>query len=996
MKPRILSKQSPWLRQTSVIFVALIGGGSALATDGSWDGSEGDANWGTTLNWSGLSIPGTAAGETATFDAPIANTWGDAVGNPIVIDNIAGQPIKSITFTSAAGNYFIGSTGGNKLALETAGTISIAAANTAASAIQTINAPLEIQGAAYTLNNASVTVPGTLNIGGAITGGVAGPSVLTINGANTTLNTISGLIGNGSATSLGIVKADPGTWYLANTANSFTGQVQINNGTLKVEAIKDAGQLSSLGAAAAGADSVIRIGTNNNNNVTLEYTGASATTTDRQVQIGSGTSANTGGGTISNNNALPANSLKFTNAAFNVAFAGTGVRVMTLAGSNTGGNEIQGAIINNTGNIGVTKTGAGTWTLSGANAYNGPTVVNDGKLINGSATTFTNDGALTASGTGIFDLNGFDATFNGINVGAATATITNSSGGSPAVLTSSSQTIGITSLISGNLSFRIANNGTSVVVLPSANANTFTGGLILLHNANNGTRLRVTDLITTVGSPGAITSSPFGTGPITIGLAATDKAGIMIGTATNNTLVNDLIVNTAIGGGNPASLRIDSTGHVFSGTLTANLADLTFCSSDVATGSVTITGKVTGSLGLRLKPNDNSKSSVFDLTLSTSPGTNDYLGDTTVVKPTLVTPNYANYTLHLGANDQIPHGLGKGNVTLDDKFTLDGFSETINGLSGTATGVVDGGTGTPTLTLGDNDAAGSFSGVIRNTAGTLALTKTGSGTQTLGGANTYTGNTLVNAGTLALSTGAQLKFVTGPTSGTGHNVISGAGTVTLDGNFDIDTSATDATALTSGSWQIENAASLPGAYGGTFTVVGWNDEGDDTWTKTVGTKNYTFNELDGTVSMLDSAPPADPYLAWIATFEPNALLPDAASKLPGADPDGDDYSNLMEFVLDGSPVVSSQSIRPNQTVNATDIILTFKRSDASESPVSTQMVQISTDLVDWTTIPAITIGAGDNLPAVGVAENGAAADDITVTIPRSGSLKKFVRLNVVK
>ena len=57
------------------------------------------------------------------------------------------------------------------------------------------------------------------------------------------------------------------------------------------------------------------------------------------------------------------------------------------------------------------------------------------------------------------------------------------------------------------------------------------------------------------------------------------------------------------------------------------------------------------------------------------------------------------------------------------------FSDTISGLSGT-----------PTLTLSDNDATGfTFGGVIKNTAGTLALTKIGSGTQTLSGPNTSSG-----------------------------------------------------------------------------------------------------------------------------------------------------------------------------------------------------------------------------------------------------------------
>jgi autotransporter-associated beta strand protein len=69
---------------------------------------------------------------------------------------------------------------------------------------------------------------------------------------------------------------------------------------------------------------------------------------------------------------------------------------------------------------------------------------------------------------------------------------------------------------------------------------------------------------------------------------------------------------------------------------------------------------------------------------------------------------------------------------------------------------VDGVSGTPTLTVGDNDATGAentFSGVIKNTAGTLSLTKIGNGTLTLSGTNTYGGNTTINAGKLQLVVG---------------------------------------------------------------------------------------------------------------------------------------------------------------------------------------------------------------------------------------------------
>ena len=110
-------------------------------------------------------------------------------------------------------------------------------------------------------------------------------------------------------------------------------------------------------------------------------------------------------------------------------------------------------------------------------------------------------------------------------------------------------------------------------------------------------------------------------------------------------------------------------------------------------------------------------------------------------------------TLKLGASEVIPDGVGKGNVSVAGVGTLDlnGFSETINGLSGTGSVDNKATSTTSTLTIGGNNQGGTFNGVIQNSGGKLALTKMGSGTLTLTGTNTYSGNTTVNGGTLAFA-----------------------------------------------------------------------------------------------------------------------------------------------------------------------------------------------------------------------------------------------------
>jgi autotransporter-associated beta strand protein len=110
------------------------------------------------------------------------------------------------------------------------------------------------------------------------------------------------------------------------------------------------------------------------------------------------------------------------------------------------------------------------------------------------------------------------------------------------------------------------------------------------------------------------------------------------------------------------------------------------------------------------------------------------------------------YTAGGATRNPIPDGSV---MTVAAGATLDlaGTSESMGGLSGggTVTSTV---AGQSTLTIGGGNTNGNFSGVIQNGAGTMSLTKTGSGLQTVSGVNTYTGSTTVANGTLQVSAGA--------------------------------------------------------------------------------------------------------------------------------------------------------------------------------------------------------------------------------------------------
>jgi len=120
---------------------------------------------------------------------------------------------------------------------------------------------------------------------------------------------------------------------------------------------------------------------------------------------------------------------------------------------------------------------------------------------------------------------------------------------------------------------------------------------------------------------------------------------------------------------------------------------------------------------------------------------------------------------------------------------------------------------------GDTSGVGEFSGALVNSAATLSLVKAGLGTWRLSAANTFSGTTAVNGGTLAL-TGAAGAIA----SSTGYSV-SGGGTLLLDNTV----SANNADRL-------RNASALTLSGG---ALVFAHDGGGADYSETVGAVNVT-------------------------------------------------------------------------------------------------------------------------------------------------------------
>ncbi len=171
----------------------------------------------------------------------------------------------------------------------------------------------------------------------------------------------------------------------------------------------------------------------------------------------------------------------------------------------------------------------------------------------------------------------------------------------------------------------------------------------------------------------------------------------------------------------------------------------------------------------------------------------------------------ANPILQLGSSTALPGtDLIFGTNANNNTATLDlhGFNGTVAALTGGANAIVDiSGGGAGSLTVGNNGASSTFSGVIRNTGGTASLTKIGNGILTLSGANTFTGTATASAGTLALSSSGSLV---GPVSigagGTFDVTAVGGGTYSPPSGVAVMASGTT------------SAANLRGAPGGAVNL----------------------------------------------------------------------------------------------------------------------------------------------------------------------------------
>lgn len=239
-----------------------------------------------------------------------------------------------------------------------------------------------------------------------------------------------------------------------------------------------------------------------------------------------------------------------------------------------------------------------------------------------------------------------------------------------------------------------------------------------------GAKMSIGSLTITDSTPSILVDDPGSM--LTLNKAAAITIGSTAGAVTLNTQValNDTapVINVANSGG----LTIDGllSGNAFTKT---------------GAGTLTLAGAAANTMASTVFVNEGT------LVLQKADGV------AAIAEDLVIGDGSGTDTVRIVGSDQLS---AITQVTLNSSGVLDLYAgtESFNMLQGTGL-VTNSGPTQAVMTVGTANASGAFSGVIQDGTSTVDLIKSGTGTFTLNGsaANTFTGDTVVNVGTLALA-----------------------------------------------------------------------------------------------------------------------------------------------------------------------------------------------------------------------------------------------------
>jgi autotransporter-associated beta strand protein len=719
---------------------------------------NGGASGNATISNGTISITGNASagGHFASTGTGGSLTIASPITSSVVIYFRAGTGIFSgggsyNDFTISAGTVRLGADNG----LSTSATLAIAASATAY---------VDLSGFSQQL--AGITKGGYT----AVIGNNSGDGVSTLTTTGTSV--YAGIIQDTLGTAGGKVAltVDGGALTLFS-ANSYTGPTTISAGTLQLGNAGLNGSLSPASALSVAENALFTVNQTDTLTQGTEFSSAAITGAGGFTQAGTGTTILTAANSYTGPTTVSAGTLQLGNAGTDGSLSTASAISVALdarfavnqTDTVTQGTEFSGAAL--TGAGGFTQAGTGTTLLTAANSYTGPTTVTAGTLQLGTDNTLPASSPVVLAG-GTLAMNGFANAASNLTV-TGTAKIDLGSSGSLSFADSSGTTWTGTLALTGTLGAttlrfgqnanaltpeqlsRISCNGKRVSL--DATGYLVEGSAYSFYWDNNGTE---TGFGTAGGTWAAPTISQWsfsedGTGtpeasattftivPVNFGTAS---AGLAAGTVT----VSGTVEADSLQFGSASEAITLSGGSIV-------LADTSAITVNTTTG--TVSSVLAGAATALAKDGDGT------LILS---GANTYAGATTIN----------------GGILEINNALALQNSPLDTASSVTGndtrgiraavTSLTLGGLTGdkdmaTLFSTVAGGYESLTsIALNvPTDAELSYAGSIANGAAGMSLTKKGAGTQTLTGANSYTGNLLIEAGIVKLGGDDRLASTSG-------------------------------------------------------------------------------------------------------------------------------------------------------------------------------------------------------------------------------------------
>jgi len=727
-----------------LLFLAGLNPALSQAASSSWI-IDANGTWINTANWLSGIVPGSTTTDNldvATFSLALTAARTVTVDSTRYIGGISFGNISAFGYTLSGGSVNLNN-GGVIQTLSTDG------AHT-----ETISSAIKIDGgsgstATFTAGAATATA-NNLTISGGVTGTAlnSGLTTLTLNGSRTAsgtsslavMDSITGTIGDGSGGGkLAVIKDGTGSWALGG-ANTFSGGLTIKAGTVVLgtsSASGGAGVINLGDTASTGLGATLTL--YNSGAVPVNALTVQAGSTGTKTIRGNGNSTATQyNGTITMNDNMtayggPSGSLTFgTGATINL-----NASTLTLSGGTLNCN----GVIFGSGN--VTQAVTGTSTLNAANTFTGVTKVTAGTLSLANSLALQNSLLDTANSIVGTSTAGLKTTVMTLTLGGLTgikdlsSIFTTTAGGYSGSLTA--LTINPGTGVSNSYSGIIADGAAGMTLTKTGNgtqtltgANTFSGGTTL--NVGN---LQIG--VNSSGLVGAVTSGAVGTGTLTLNGGTLSSA-----TTTGRTLLNAVTIggNVTLGdatntgtlifsagvdlGGNGRTLttasNVNINGAVSNGSIIKDGSGIlllgganTFNGLTISAGTVSINGPNVGSVG------SITSTPIGAGTLTLNGGS---ISSATSTSRTIL--NAVNFTGNAGFG-----GDGNGALTFSANADLGTVNRTLTTVTAT-----------------------TLNGIVSNTGG---INKAGASSLTLGGANTYTGNTTVTAGVLQLGNALALQ-----------------------------------------------------------------------------------------------------------------------------------------------------------------------------------------------------------------------------------------------